>query len=69
MEPKLVIFGQAPVFGKCSECGAIVSIIIGAHYSGDSALAEHARILQETFRQHVTEKRCGEGRSQPRHIS
>jgi hypothetical protein len=68
MQPKLVTFGEAPVFGKCSECGAIVSII-GAQYAGDSALAEHTRILQETFRQHVTEKRCGEGRSQPRHKS
>jgi len=48
MQPKLVIFGQAPVFGKCSECGAIVSII-GAQYSGDSALAEHTRILQENL--------------------
>jgi hypothetical protein len=68
MQPKLVTFGQAPVFGKCSECGAIVSMV-GAQCAGDSALAEHASILQENFRQHVTEKHCGEGRSQPRHKS
>jgi hypothetical protein len=60
MQPKLVTFGEAPVFGKCSECGAIVSII-GAQYAGDSALAECARILQEIFRHHVTEKHCAEG--------
>jgi hypothetical protein len=64
MQPKLVTFGQAPAFGKCSECGAIVSIF-GAQYAGDSALAEHGGILQETFRQHVTEKHRAEGDSQP----
>jgi hypothetical protein len=65
MQPKLVTFGQAPVFGKCSECGAIVSI--DAQYAEDSALAEHARILQETFLQHVREKHCAEGGSEPQY--
>jgi hypothetical protein len=65
MQPKLVAFGQAPVFGKCSECGAIVSMV-DAQYTGVAALAEQARILQETFRQHVREKHCAEsGGSQP----
>jgi hypothetical protein len=68
MQPKLVTFGQAPVFGKCSECGAIVSMV-DAQYAGDSALAEHPRILQETFRRHVREKHCAESGSQPQYKS
>lgn len=63
MQPKLVTFGQAPVFGKCSQCGAIISMV-DAEYAGDSALAENARILTETFRQHVEEKHCSESGSQ-----
>jgi hypothetical protein len=45
MQPKLVTFGQARLFGKCSECGAIIPMV-DAQYAGDSALAEHARILE-----------------------
>jgi hypothetical protein len=63
-----VTFGQAPLFGKCSECGAIISMV-DAQYAGDSALAEHARILRETFRQHVGEKHCAESGSKPHYKS
>jgi hypothetical protein len=43
MQPKLLTFGQAPILGKCSECGATVSMV-DAQYAGDSALAEHAPV-------------------------
>jgi hypothetical protein len=65
MQPKLITFGQAPVFGKCSECGAVVSMV-DAQSARGHAPTEYARILQEIFRKHIMGKHRCEDDSQPR---